>query len=136
MTCTAIRFGMAALLAAGLFSATPSIASTPGPTSGGGDDVRLAGTCSASSTSKLKAKLDDGQIEVEWEVDSNVVGQTWNVALADNGTTFFKGQRVTKAPSGSFTVRRFTSNQPGVDKITARAKNPGTLELCTAKLTI
>jgi hypothetical protein len=73
---------------------------------------------------------------VEWEVDSNVVGQTWKVALADNGTIFFKGQRVTKAPSGSFEVRRFTANQPGVDKITARAKNPGTLELCTAKLGI
>jgi DUF4097 and DUF4098 domain-containing protein YvlB len=133
---TAIRFGMAALVAAGLVSSAPSIGSTASATSGRGAGIQVAGTCSASSTSNLKAKHDNGQIEVEWQVDSNVVGQTWNVALADNGTIFFKGKRVTQAPSGSFTVRKFTANQPGVDKITARAKNPATLELCTAKLGI
>jgi hypothetical protein len=32
-------------------------------------DVRVQGTCSGSSTSKLKLSEEDGRIEVEFEVD-------------------------------------------------------------------
>jgi hypothetical protein len=41
-----------------------------------GAEVRSSGDCSATSTWKLKTKADDGRLEVEFEVDSNRVGQT------------------------------------------------------------
>jgi hypothetical protein len=46
------------------------------------------------------------RIELEFQVDSNRVGQTWHVRIRENGALIFTGTRVTKAPSGSFTVRR------------------------------
>ena len=104
--------------------------------SGGDGEVRVNGVCSGSSTSKLKAKPDNGRLEVEFEVDSNKVGQKWNVRLFDNGTRFFAGTRTTLAPSGSFEVRQFTANRAGADRIVARATNPATGEVCRASLTI
>jgi hypothetical protein len=87
----------------------------------GGADVIERGSCTGGAEWKLKAKHDDGRIEVEWEVDSNKVGQTWSVRLRDNGDRFFAGSRTTKAPSGSFTVHALTSNRAGDDVIRARS---------------
>ena len=87
----------------------------------GGSGVVQRGTCTDGSEWKLKAKNDDGRIEVEWEVDSNQVGQTWSVRLRDNGTKFFAGHRTTKAPSGSFTVRDVVAGHAGDDTIRARS---------------
>ena len=49
--------------------AAPGIANAKG-----GGDVRAKGKCSASSTSKIKIKADNGRIETEFEVDQNRVG--------------------------------------------------------------
>jgi hypothetical protein len=103
---------------------------------GGGDDIRKAGVCSGSTTSKIKVKHRDGGTELEFEVDSNVNGQTWNVSLKRNGTTFWSGQRVTQAPSGSFSVERRTTDPAGTDTFKGRAKNPNTGEVCTASVSI
>ncbi len=93
-------------------------------------EVRNAGTCSANSTWKIKAAPDNGALEVAFEVDSNVVGQTWQWVLLDNGNRVAAGQSKTVAPSGSFEVRRIIANQPGTDKIRGGAKNPATGETC------
>jgi hypothetical protein len=88
----------------------------------GGDAVRDSGSCSAASaTWKLKAKPDSGIVEVEFEVDSNVAGQTWTVRLRDNGTRVFAGSRTTSGPSGSFTVHKRVTDAAGSDVIKARA---------------
>jgi hypothetical protein len=123
----AIRFGLAGLLAVGLLSTAPAALAK-------GSGVRRSGSCSASSVWKLKANPDNGKIEVDFEVDSNVVGQTWNVVIKDNGTRVFKGQRTTQAPSGSFEVRKLITDQAGTDKIAARAKNPATGETCAGSV--
>lgn len=94
-------------------------------------DVIKRGSCSGASDWKLKLSPQDGKIEVEFEVDSNKVGQTWQVRLTKNGTRFFSGSRVTQAPSGSFTVRKVTSNPAGTDTIRGRAVNAATGETCT-----
>jgi len=106
------------------------------PRSGGGGAIEKSGPCSAASTWKLKAKTDNGLLEVEFEVDQNVVGDVWNVVMKDNGTRFFRGQRTTQAPGGSFTVRRRIANQSGTDTIQARAKNQSTGEICQGSLSI
>jgi hypothetical protein len=98
--------------------------------SGGGVDVRKSGTCSGHSTWKLKLSKDDGRIETDFEVDQNRVGRKWRVTLKRNGNRFFRGIRITQAPSGSFEVRRFTNNGAGTDKIVARARNLRSGELC------
>ena len=101
-----------------------------------GASVIHTGSCSASSDWKLKAKPDNGKLEVEFEVDQNVNGQVWNVKLKDNGSTFWHGVRTTQAPSGSFSVTKRTANNAGTDTITGRAVNQSTGEVCQGSLNI
>ena len=123
------------LILAGLVAAT-ILAVTPAAFARQGAGVQKTGACTAGSTWKLKAKPDNGKIEVEFEVDTNVNGQTWNVSLRDNGNVFFKGTRVTQPPSGSFTVHRRTANRAGSDQIIGRAANPSTGEVCRGAVTL
>ena len=66
------------------------------------DDKRVTGTCTDGSTVKLKAKPDDGRLEVEFEVDQNVSGDVWKVKFKNGGDVVFKGRATTKGRSGSF----------------------------------
>ena len=111
--------------------AVPGVASAKG-----GPGVTSKGHCSASSASKLKAKADDGHIETEFEVDSNVNGQTWKVVLRDNGTVVARGKAMTAAPSGSFEFRRNIADQSGTDVIRAKATNLTTGETCKASVSL
>jgi hypothetical protein len=103
---------------------------------GGGKEVLRTGNCSGSADWKLKLKLDDGRIETEFEVDQNVNGQRWRVVLRRDGVRFFRGIRTTHAPSGSFTVERRPRNHAGPDRITARAVNLKSGQVCRAAATI
>lgn len=98
-------------------------------------DVIREGNCTGASDWKIKQSPENGRIEVEFEVDSNVVGQTWNVKLKKNGNVFFRGQRTTRAPSGSFEVRRVVNNGPGTETIVGRAINLATGEVCRGTVT-
>ena len=94
-------------------------------------DVRVAGTCSAASTSKLKLSGEDGRIEVEFEVDQNRNGFRWRVVLLRNGQQVAQRARVTRGPSGSFEARFVTSAGVGADRFVARATRSG--EVCSAR---
>jgi hypothetical protein len=94
-------------------------------------DIRVAGTCTGPSTSKLKLSAENGRIEVEFEVDQNRNGVRWNVVLRRNAKLVTRSSHVTKAPSGSFSARKLVTNGPGADVIKATASRPG--ETCTAK---
>jgi hypothetical protein len=93
-------------------------------------DVIRRGSCSGSTDWKLKLSPEDGGIEVEYEVDSNVNGQRWQVRIKKNGVRVFAGARVTSPPSGSFEARVVTSDSAGADRFRARAVNPATGEVC------
>src|SRR4051794_29444723 len=89
-------------LAAGLFAAAgPASASH-----GGGQAVTDSGACSQRGTYTLKAKPDDAGLEVEYEVDTNRVGQIFTVRLTDNGDVIAHRTVTTHAPSGSFTIHK------------------------------
>jgi hypothetical protein len=118
----------ATLTAGLLFAATPASAS------GGG--VRASGACTMGSTWEMKAKHDDGRIELELEVDTPRIGRTWSVVITDNGTRVFKGTRVTKAPSGSFTVERLVRNHAGTDHFWAKARSLATGATCVARVNL
>jgi len=99
-------------------------------------DVIRTGDCAGTSDWKLALGRDNGQIELELEVDQNVVGDVWRVRIRHNGVLEFKLRRTTQAPSGSFTVRRLVADEAGGDRIRARAVNIATGEVCVARARI
>jgi hypothetical protein len=101
----------------------------------GGNDVVREGPCSMASDWKLKIGTENAGLDGEFEVDSNVVGQTWQFQIKQNGALIDSGQAVTQAPSGSFTINIAAANQAGADKFVAQAKNPQTGEKCKGTLT-
>ncbi|MCW2528763.1 MAG: hypothetical protein JWM76_3623 [Pseudonocardiales bacterium] len=90
---------------------------------GGGESkaVESRGACMGAGEFKLKAKHDDGRIEIEYEVDANKIGQVWSVTLTDNGVTVFSGKPTTLAPSGSFSVEKLIADRAGADNLRAHA---------------
>jgi hypothetical protein len=98
-------------------------------------DIIRSGSCTGATDWKLKLSPEDGRIEVEFEVDQNRVGRTWNVRMKRDGAVFWRGQRTTRAPSGSFEVRRVTNDGAGRDRIVARAVNPASGEVCRGAAT-
>lgn len=116
VTRTVLSACTVAVLAVPLGLASPATASH-----GGGGDVRTSGGCSGSAHWKLKAKSDDGRIEVEGEIDSNASGQRWDWTLKHNGSVSARGSKLTAGPSGSFEVGRRMANLSGTDHFTFRA---------------
>src|SRR6185312_7457899 len=89
---------------------TSSTSSTKGKSASKRAKVK-ATACTIRSKSKLKANPPkNGRIQVEFEVESHVTGQVWNVLLTDNGRSFFERKTTTKPPSGEFEVRAFAPN--------------------------
>ena len=76
-----VALGAALALALAVAGTTPAMANP--------DDVIRRGSCSGSTDWKLKLSPDDNGIEVEYEVDSNVNGQRWQVRIKDNGSGIF-----------------------------------------------
>lgn len=112
-TMTARRFALV------LAATTVSMGSAPAFAKGG-DDVRSSHACS-TGVINLKAKHDDGRIQVEAEVDTNRNGQVRSVNLVDNGVVVCRAQRTTVAPSGLFSVEKRITDRSGLDTITVRA---------------
>jgi hypothetical protein len=98
-------------------------------------DIIRTGNCSGNADWKLKLSPENGRIEVEFEVDQNINGRVWNVTLKRNGNVFFRGQRTTQAPSGSFEVRRVTNNGAGPDSFIGRAVDTVTGQVCRGTAT-
>ena len=116
----------AAFVVAAALGATTAQAAT----AKSGDGVRVAGTCSDTSTSKLKIKHDNGRLQVEFEVDQNRNAVPWTVELRKDGRLVFQGTRLTAAPSGSFSLERRIAGTTGIIK--ARATRNG--EVCSANM--
>ncbi len=102
----------------------------------GGDAVRTHGGCDGSPTWTLKAKPDDGRIEVEAEVDSNKAGQVWNWTLKHDGSVSSRGSSTTGGTSGSFRVERRMTNLAGTDHFTFRAERRSTGQVCRGSISL
>jgi hypothetical protein len=102
---------------------------------GNDDRVIKTGNCSGSADWKLKVKTDDGRLEVEGEVDSNVSGQQWHWRILRNGNVAARGTATTTGRSGSFSVERRVTNGPGSDRIGFRARNAASGQTCSGNLT-
>ena len=114
------------LAVAGLSTALVGAATTSASAQGGDDDrVIRTGTCTDGATWKLKVKTDDGRLEVEAEIDSNVVGQRWRWALRHDGSVSDRGTGTTGGRSGSFEVERRMVDLAGADAVVLRAVHDG-----------
>ena len=120
-------------LTVGLATAATAIAPAAALAKDG--DKTSRGTCSKGSTAKLKVSPDDGRIEAEFEVDQNRNGVRWRVTLRRDGKLVTSTRATTRAPSGSFEVRRRIANGAGTDRIVAKATSPSG-ETCTVRATI
>jgi hypothetical protein len=98
-------------------------------------DVRRGGSCTGSTSAKIKLSPEDGRIETEFEVDQNRTGVTWKVVPRRNGAVAARTQATTRGPSGSFEVRRVLADGEGTDSVSARAVSPSG-EVCTASASI
>lgn len=117
---TLARAAAAAVLSLAAVAAIEAPASARGD-----DDVITTGSCSAGADWKVKVKTDDGRLEVEGEVDSNRVGQTWRWTIRHNGSVSARGRATTAGRSGSFSVERRVVDLAGTDRIAFRATYAG-----------
>ena len=121
-------------LVAALVLAVAIPALSAGPAQASGGEVRRTGSCTGSAEVKIKAKHDDGRIELEAEVDSNRIGQVWRWSIRHNGTVSFRGRAITRAPSGSFEVERRALNVSGLDSFKFRARHRPTGQVCVVRV--
>ena len=98
--------------------------------------VRTHGGCGGAAVWKMKAKPDNGRIELEAEVDSNHVGQVWDWTIKHNGNVSAKGSSTTHGVSGSFTVARRMANRAGTDNFVFRAERRATGAVCRGTISL
>ena len=113
-----------------------AFASLGGVAHAGQNDVIERGSCSGSSDWKLKLSPEDGRLEVEFEVDQNVSGDTWRVRIRHGDTLVFRGTETTGGASGSFTTRIVEDDLAGTDAFRAKARNLSTDEVCRGSASI
>ena len=113
--------------------AIPALAAGPAQARSG-DEVRRTGSCTGRAEVTIKAKHDDGRIEIEAEVDSNRNGQVWRWSLRHNGDLSYRGKARTVAPSGSFSIERRPLNVAGVDSFKFRAKHRASGQVCVVRV--
>ena len=104
---TVSRFAAFAALAT-----VATLTATVAPATGDDDEVIRPGACTGSADWKLKVKTDDGRLEVEGEVDSNVAGQQWRWPIKHNGSVTARGTGTTTGRSGSFRWSARSSTSP------------------------
>ena len=117
---------LAAVMGASFAFAAPAFAES------GNDDDIVEGPCDGFSNWKIKVDTENNgrTLEIEYEVDQNVVGDTWQFAIRVDGVVIARGTRTTVAPSGSFEVRRLVTNTAGDNLVEGAARNTRTGEIC------
>jgi hypothetical protein len=129
------RTALAALTLTALAMPLASVApATASPAKAGA--VRSHGGCGGPAVWKMKAKPDNGRIQLEAEVDSNHAGQVWDWTIKHNGNRSAKGSSTTHGASGSFTVQRRMSNKAGTDRFVFRAERRATGAVCRGTISL
>lgn len=108
------------------------LSSAPFATAKDGDIIRR-GQCANGIKTKLKASPENGQIEVEYELDDAPPGELWQVILRKNGKVILRTSKRTNGV-GDLEVRKVTPNGSGSDRIEASARRSGGGAACTLSL--
>ena len=99
-----------------------------------GDTIKR-GQCSNGIETKLKLSPENGQIEVEYELEDAVPGSRWRVTVTKNGRTILRTTKRANA-AGYLEVRQVTRNLKGNETIRATAERVGTAGTCTLSLSV
>jgi hypothetical protein len=105
-----------------------------------GRPVKTSGICTdQTSTFTLKSMFDDEPfaqtVGAEFEVDTGVVGQSWQVTLTDNGIVFFDALVGTTGPEGALNVTHPDQGAFNISHtIVARAVNRDNGAVCTGQV--
>ncbi len=105
---------------------------TPATASARDNDERR-GTCANGVEWEIKAKPEDGRIEIEVEIDTDRRGQAWAWTLQHNGSFSARGVTRTRG-GGSFDIERTTVDVSGPDTFRFRATRKRTV--CVATITV
>jgi hypothetical protein len=105
-----------------------------------GKPVKTSGKCSdGTSTFTLKSQFDDTPfpetVGAEFQVNTGVIGQTWQVTLTDNGVVFFDAPVDTVGPEGGLNVTHPDQGSFAIaHTITAQAVNLANGAECTGQV--
>jgi hypothetical protein len=108
-----------------------SMLTFPAITAASQDSHQQGASCTGASTGQLQVNREYNRLQVEFNVQTSVNGQAWQVTLKHNGHRLWRGSRYTHE-GGSFDVQRLSRNALGTDTFFARAVNKTTGEVCTA----
>lgn len=110
------------------------LACAPLATAKDGDLIRR-GKCANGIKTKLKASPENGQIEVEYELDNAAPNQVWQITLRKNGTVILRTNVRTNS-FGDLEVRKVTPNGSGSERIDASARRSGASAACPLSLVV
>jgi hypothetical protein len=97
--------------------------------------VLESGACSGNSDWWMEAiGRPANRVEIEFEVESGVAGQTWDVEVYRNGRLIGRAVRTSRGADGDFWVEREVRDVAGVDAFVAVAINRTTGEICEGEL--
>ena len=117
-----------------LFLALLAIPGSPLLQAKDGDIIRR-GQCANGTKTKLEASPENGQIEVEYEIDDAAPGERWRIILRKNGKVILRTNARTNA-FGEIEVRKLTANAAGRDRIEAVAKRAGGGTTCRLSINV
>lgn len=120
-------------LALGVWAALVVANAAPAVADNGNDGVERRGRCSQGAEWKIRARPEDGRIEVQGEVDSGQAGQTWKWRLYHNESLSAQGTGSTGGLS-SYEVSRVMTDLAGTDRFSFRARNTRSGEWCRGPL--
>lgn len=120
-------------VAIALLATTLPLVATGAAQAADGEIIRR-GFCTNGADWKIKVKPDDNRIEVEAEIDTNRIGETWTWVFRHNGSPSARGTSRTGGRSGSFSVERKMVDMTGVDTFRFRAVRNGAT--CTAQVSL
>jgi hypothetical protein len=98
-------------------------------------DIIKRGQCSNGIKTKLKASPENGQIEVEYELDNAAPNELWQITLRKNGTVILRTNQRTNS-FGDLEVRKVTPNGSGSERIDASARRSGASAACPLSLVV
>lgn len=94
-------------------------------------DQSVSDGCSAGTRAALDLYREpDGDLEVEFEIESGISGQEWSVELRQNGLLVEALSRTTYGADGEFWVEFAVEDLPGTDLFEVAAENLVSGETC------
>lgn len=108
----------------------------PGTATAGSNDAREVGKCSIKSDWEMRIQDEGRTLRVRWRVNSRIQDQTWQLALAHNGTQIATATRVVNGEGEATLERRGIPDRPGPDQFSGTAQSAPAGETCAGQATL